>query len=349
MTITHIIYSFDIGGAENMLIDIINRQVIGHQVELIIVNDIINESLLHRINSNVNVISIGRKAGSRNIFPLIKLNYIILKSKPDIIHFHSFSLPKIIMRRGKGLWFTVHSLDQPLSYANHLEGIIAISKTLERDIKARCDCRVELIPNGIETSAILKKESNKQKETFKIVQIGRLLHEIKGQDILIHAIAFLDKMGIKDIEVDLIGDGPSKEYLMHISRELAVADRIHFVGNKDRDYIYSHLKYYNLLCQPSRTEGFGLSVAEAMAAKLPVLVAKTGGPWEILEQGKYGYGFECGNAIDCANRILEIKNDYSAKYLITEKAFLHIANNYSIDDTVKKYLQVYNSGCQNKT
>ena len=56
--------------------------------------------------------------------------------------------------------------------------------------------------------------------------------------------------------------------------ELNLEKHVRFLGNQSREYVYSHLKDYDLFVQPSRFEGFGLTVAEAMAACVPVLVTQ---------------------------------------------------------------------------
>ena len=88
------------------------------------------------------------------------------------------------------------------------------------------------------------------------------------------------------MSVAFIGEGDSRTFLEKMSADLNVADRVDFLGLKDRDYIYQHLCDYDLMCHPSRFEGFGLTVAEGMVAKLPVLVATGDGPYEIIGQGK---------------------------------------------------------------
>ena len=52
-----------------------------------------------------------------------------------------------------------------------------------------------------------------------------------------------------------------------------------------------------------RYEGFGLTVAEAMAANLPVLISDEGGSYEIIGKGKYGYAFKMEDMDGCAKQI----------------------------------------------
>ena len=92
--------------------------------------------------------------------------------------------------------------------------------------------------------------------------------------------------------------------------------------------------------QPSRFEGFGLTVAEAMAACVPVLVSKNEGPLEIIDYGKYGYEFENGDIHGCAEKIamfLFKKNDLT----VVQKALQHVSERYNVETTVRQYLRLY--------
>ena len=96
------------------------------------------------------------------------------------------------------------------------------------------------------------------------------------------------------------------------------------------------------MVQPSLYEGFGLTVVEAMAAKIPVLVSNIEGPMEIVKKGKFGYFFENGNVIDCANgidKILDLSNAINDKML--DSAYLHAKHNFDIKTTAKIYLKKY--------
>ena len=343
MNIVHIIYSFNIGGAETMLVDIINRQVDNNDVSLIIVNDSYDRDLLSRVNNDVKIILIGRRPSSTSISSIIKLNYELFKINPDIIHLHSYTLPKMVLFKSKKIWYTAHALNIPMTYAKHLSGIIAISEAVKNDIISRCSITTYTIPNGIDTSSVHVKEKWITSGSFKIIQVARIEHDKKGQDILIKAIKVLkDDMGIDDVSVDFIGTGASEDYLRELSGKLGVENQINFKGLCDREYIYNHLKDYDLMCHPARYEGFGLTVAEGMAAKLPVLVPMTGGPWEIVGEGKYGIGFRPEDHKDCAEKILKIKAEYSNLLPIIESGYNHVIDKYSIDRMVHDYLDAYN-------
>ena len=69
----------------------------------------------------------------------------------------------------------------------------------------------------------------------------------------------------------------------------------------------AHLTDYDLFVQPSRWEGFGLTVAEAMAAGVPVLVSEGQGPAEVTQGSRYGWLFANGDADDLQRQIVFIK------------------------------------------
>ena len=95
------------------------------------------------------------------------------------------------------------------------------------------------------------------------------------------------------------------------------------------------------MCHPARYEGFGLCIAEGIAAMLPILVSDEGGPYEIIKQGRLGYAFQSGNAVDCADKIEYIFKNYNDAVKLTFPAYEHAMQHYSIKRMVKKYTQSY--------
>lgn len=344
LNIVHCVYSFNVGGLETMLVDIMNEQIKKDNVSLIIINDSFDKMLINHIDFRVKIYYIHRKPKSRSLWPIIKLNYLLIFIGARIIHLHNYTLSRIILPiRGRKIYYTVHDLNIPMIYAGRIDCLFAISKSVEEDILSKGNFSVRVVPNGI---AVNKIEERKDICSFlgrkmRIVQVARLDKNKKGQDILIEAISILKRKGISDVIVDFIGAGPSENVLRLQSISLDVEKQINFLGLRSREYIYSHLKDYDLMCHPARYEGFGLCVAEGLAAKLPVLVSNTDGPFEIIQYGKYGFSFENGNPEDCALQIEYIYRHYSDLYEMTSTFRQYISQNYSVKQMVDLYRKNY--------
>lgn len=349
MKILHLIFSFNIGGAETMLADIVNQQCQYETVGLIIINESINEGLLNTISDDVKVVCIGRTPGSKSLIPLIRLNKEIYDFQPDIIHCHNHNLITLLLPFFRKIAFlTVHSVG--ISTQNFLKykRCIAISNAVKEDIYYRAKLKIKAINNGINCALVKIKEEESldmERPILKIVQVSRLLHEQKGQHIALRAIKRLAEDGVSDIQLDFIGAGASQPYLEHLAKELGITGMINFLGMRDRQYVYQHLSDYHLLIQPSLSEGFGLTVAEAMAAKLPVLVSNIEGPMEVIKNGAYGDYFEKGNAEDLALKIrlfiAKTKKEKMECAERVERAFQYCNEQFHIKKTALSYVEEY--------
>jgi glycosyltransferase involved in cell wall biosynthesis len=341
MKIIHFIFSFKTGGAETMLIDIINEQIKTEQVSLIILNNQVNLTLVSTIDIRVKVYFISRPERSRNPWYIIKLNYIIWKLKPDVVHCHSYNAKRFLFTKVNSV-YTAHTTGIPINNLAGYQKVFAISQSVNEDLLNRGALfNIIVVHNGVNCGLIESKD-NYSLNPFRIIQIGRLDHLLKGQHIVLKALQFLIyNAGIRDIHIDFIGEGNGLEYLKQLSIEYKIESHTNFLGLKDRKYIYSRLKDYHLLTQPSLIEGFGLTIAEAMAAKVPVLVSDIDGPMETIENGKFGNFFKSQDPDDCAKKILEIMSNYNQIKGQTELAFNHCVQNFSIQSTSQKYLMSY--------
>ena len=345
MKIAHVIFNLYLGGTETMLLDIIDCQIkLGHDVSLVLINRGHNDTLLKQINSRANVVSINRPIGSKNPWYIIKLNNILAKISPNVVHVHNDKTMSMIVKRKCVKYVgTVHCIGLLISNIEKWDKVFAISQAVKEDLTKRYNCDATIVYNGIKLNLIAqKKEALVDHNQFKIVQIGRLDHTIKGQDIMIKAVGYLKNKGFANIAVDIIGVGPSIEYLKDLAKRQGVSENVNFLGEKSRSEVYEMIKNYDLLVQPSRFEGFGLTVVEGMAAKVPVLVSNNDGPIEIIENNKYGSSFENGDYIDCANKIEAIINNYSYySGLAQTDAYNRAINYFDIERTAECYIEIY--------
>ncbi|WP_320997445.1 glycosyltransferase [Bacteroides nordii] len=340
MVIVHIIFSFLRGGTESMLVDILNEQVKTEKVSLIIINNLFNQELLNSIHKDIRIIRLNRIPGSHDIFAFIKLYYYLLKISPQIIHCHDVNIVKMLFFTKAKLCFTLHNVQSKLSDIKKYDKVFAVSNAVKEYIKEQAGIEAQVIYNGIFPDFIEKRKSPPG-APFRVIQIGRLDKDIKGQDLLIQAVSEVIKKG-HDIELYIVGNGKSYDYLKKITDKLGIEQKIFFLGEKSRNEIYTNLHKYDLLVQPSLFEGFGLTIIEAMAAHVPVLVSNLAGPMEVINEGECGDYFEAGNLADLTAKIENIINNPLTDNIKIKKASERVNTYFNISHSAQCYLNSYN-------
>lgn len=339
MKIAHVVWGMKTGGVETMLVNIINEHVETDSVHLYIINDFIDEDIVKRISPKCKVIRLGRKPKSFNPIKIIYLNFLLRNYSPDIIHVHSYRVSKLII----GKWNivrTIHGIDNvPDEYPN-MKALYAISNAVKEFTLKQGFTNVIEIDNGIRVEDVITKQESGPTKMFRIVQVGRLYTPHKGQDILIRALSKLRDKGLYNFTMHFIGEGPSKKELQHMVTTLHLQDYVVFEGRKTQDEIYNGLCDYDVFVQPSRSEGFGLTVAEAVSAKLPVIVSDLPGPMEIISYGIYGMYFKNEDADNLADKLETIlRGGYD--YSMIEPAYEYVKSHYDVSITAKKYIEEY--------
>lgn len=119
---------------------------------------------------------------------------------------------------------------------------------------------------------------------FVVVVLSRLVYE-KGIDVFLKALPTLVREH-PEILVVVAGEGPMKEELENLALSLKIQDHLRFLG-------YNHhpeelLAGSDLFVLPSRSEGFGFSLLEAMAAGKAVVSTRVGGVPELVLDGETG-------------------------------------------------------------
>ena len=345
MKILHIIWSFNFGGIETMLVNIANEQVaLGHEIGVLVVDaGKTNPDLVKTLDKRILLFCANRKWGAKDIFAIYRLNNLIGRFAPDVIHLHSSSLYKYLYPSfRKYCNVTLHALCTK-SNTDHIEyvpRVFSISQSVAKDLMQKKGVASMVNPNGIRPELIQAKCTKTESCLFRIVQVSRLEHLKKGQHILIEAGKRLLDNGITKFAIDFIGNGDSLEYLKQLVNNNNMEEHVHFLGTKDQKYIYDNLCSYDLFVQPSIYEGFGLTVAEAMAAKVPVLVSTGQGPEEVIDGGKYGYLFKNADVEDCAAKLSMFIENMNDKSLI-EKACQRVWDLYNIKVTTQTYIDNY--------
>jgi N-acetyl-alpha-D-glucosaminyl L-malate synthase BshA len=102
----------------------------------------------------------------------------------------------------------------------------------------------------------------------------------------------------------MIGDGPERQNVEQLCRELGLRDEVRFLGKQDA--IEELLAICDLFLIPSESESFGLAALEAMACEVPVISSNSGGLPEVNEHGVTGFLSDPGNVDEMAQYAVQI-------------------------------------------
>ena len=322
-----------------MLIDIVAKQVSYAQISVFVINDRIDTGLLCKLEKYCKVVLCKRQPGSHNPMDIIRINYYLYKFKPDIIHFHYTGLINLLITPIPKV-ITIHNVHSSPEEFGRYNAIYAISQAVKDNI-ASYGYKSILVENGGDLSSILKSDRQHAGSLYRILQVGRLFHHHKGQHILIEALNILvhDKE-FQNIQVDFIGTGESLEYLSSLVCKYNLQAFVNFLGGKPREYIYNHLRDYDLSIQPSISEGFGLAVAESMAACIPVVVSDIPGTMEVIDNGKYGYYFKSEDPHSLADSIVNVYAQRPDPQFLND-AREYAVTHYDVSITAQSYLDEY--------
>lgn len=361
MNILHLVFSFNNGGIENLIIDSVNNWGSSNDnIILCIINDDYNDRLIEKINisDKIQVIKLNRVKGEKNLSFLWEFIKIIYKNNIHIIHSHLYDAVKIaiiakLLFPKIRLIYTVHDTKIYTMFKKRdliihnifVDKIIAISEAVYREIllKNKKVNKVDLVRNGIDINKF-KSANQKSGNYIKVGCTARILPAKKGQDILINAIAKV-KIEYPNIQCYLAGE-PMKgheNYLVDLKNQvkaLNLEENIIFLGNVDD--IPSFLAMLDIFVLPSRYEGFGIAIIEAMASRVPVIASKLEGPQEIIKNNMYGYLFEIEDVEELAKLIIYyIETDMSQH---VEKAYDYVKNNFDIKIINKSLRNIYCKG-----
>lgn len=318
-SVMHLISSLEVGGAERLLIDFVRSCTEAPRIPQVVV--VMNDRVDPRMAAELREISVpayylGRPESSRNPRYLLDLKKIISTHDVSVIHSHTrgskywASLCRVLKLDLKFV-HTFHDTRISMSYPDVLfhnsmiDVTIAISRAVAAAASALKIRRVEQIDNGVSISLFRSVQPKTRGSRARIMSVGRLVPAEKGQDVLIRAIEKCVARGL-DVECTFVGspaagDSQALPMLEALASSLELDDRVHFVqGRTDVAILLADADIFVL---PSRWEGFGLALVEAMAAGLPVIASNIAGPASIVTDGIDGLLFESGSDGQLAEKI----------------------------------------------
>lgn len=225
------------------------------------------------------------------------------------------------------------------------DSINAVSNYLARDLKHLIPelREVRTLYAGIDFEGICKieKEVIKNKYIFSL----RRLDQSKGIDLLIRAFNLI-KGKFLDVDLIIAGEGPEKEKLLELVKDLSIESRVSFIGTVSLEKGISLLKGSILTVVPSLSEGGGLVNVEAQAAGCPVVASNVGGIPEYVIDNYSGLLFKAGDFVDLADKIETIITNNDLRERLIEGGYVH-AKRFDWNNLLPQYIDLYKNCIKN--
>ena len=350
MNILYLLFSFTTGGTERLGADICNEMVQrNHNVHLYVVNDLYAQSMLDALDPSVQVCLQKRSVGGGDkLQTLYKIANYIRKHKIHVVHCNSLDAPELLLLKPllcpkTKVLYTVHGMHQlqtksaaKIRFRNMLcHKIIAISDCVKEDIlrSGIQESKVVTVHNAIDlTKFPVPSQKDFCLDVPVIGNVARIHPAMKGQDILIRAIGIMKKQ-YPHIRC-LFAGAPAKgqeaqlQSLVALTQQLGLSENISFVGNVED--VAGFLNKIDIFALPSRSEGFGISLIEAMAMGIPCVASRLDGPIEVLQSGQYGTLFTPDDAEDLAKQLQSVIENYSVYRAASQTHIAYVKDHYNI-------------------
>ena len=226
--------------------------------------------------------------------------------------------------------------------------VIAVSEGTRQDIVRTYglpESKIEVIYHGVRGEDYLFPQDEKDRFRMSlginteplILFVGRLEHR-KGIDILLRALPrVLNEMRVKLV---LVGAGKQEQY-RSLAENLNISEHVLFMGRVSDETLRLLFSSCDLFVLPSRLEGLGIVLLEAMAGGKPIVAAKVGGIPEIVQSGQNGILVEPDNDGALAQAIIQFISDKALSGSIGENNARIARSQYNWQSAAQKTEQVY--------
>lgn len=213
------------------------------------------------------------------------------------------------------------------------------------------DKKINIIPTGMDIERFskidnekiskLKKKYNLE-DSFVIGSVCRLGKEKSVDKLIIEFSKLIDK--IPNIKLLLVGDGPDKNILQNLVKELEIEKYVVFTGKVPIEKTQNYYHLMDVFSTFSTTETQGLTVLEALSSSIPVVAIKDDSFEGVIKNNKNGFLFT--KNIDFVNYVYKLYNDKKLYKELCKGAFTTACENSS-DAFGNKVYNVYTDSIKN--
>ena len=291
-----------------------------------------------------------------NVSSALKLARFVSENRIHIIHAHvarDYPLAALVARRSSAHLILTRHVLFPMNRAHKLtlrrtNRVIAVSQAVADVLRAQSifgEDKIVVIHNGIDVDRFARRREAdliKEDQNLRVGMIGHLA-PIKGQEDFIRAAAIVCRQR-GDVEFVIAGEDKSRrgEHRRSIERLIAELDlepHVSLIGWVDD--VAKLLPNFDLFVSPARSEPFGLSIVEAMAAGVPVIATASEGAREIIDDQQTGRLVPIGDGEALADAICGLLADSELLERLSAEAQCRVRERFSLERMLDATEEVY--------
>ena len=279
--------------------------------------------------------------------------YLKVARAADILHAQTFAsaIPGMQAKRlyGKPLVVTLHTSHflrlarkpvwQPIlrRIIRSADWLLAASAEI-RDVALSLypHARAEALTNGVDTELFRPVNQPKRDGVPRII-VPRRLFQKNGVEYFIRALPLVREQ--QPIEAWLVGDGPERERLENLARDLGVSDMVQFMGRLPNTEMPALLAAADVAVLPSLMEATSVAALEAMSCGVPVAASRVGGLPEIVDE-TVGTLFEPADPASLADKLVALlrRDDRAA---LGQRGRERVVSNWSVARLARRHVEIY--------
>ena len=217
--------------------------------------------------------------------------------------------------------------------AKNLNEIFVLTKSDKTKFDSEIGINSRVLYNPVDETFFVG--GRKYKKRHRLLFVGRISMQHKGVDFLIPIMKKVLRK-YSDVELTVVGDGPDKDNFQKLVFENKLEEKIRLVGQS------SDVKQYylesDILLVPSRWEGFGVVLIEAMACGTPVIAYENKGPNEIIKNNVNGILIKPYEIDEFSNEIIKLLDDAKRWEKLSEQAYRR-ACDFSTQKTIECFME----------
>ena len=369
--IMHLLFSFDVGGLENGVVNLINRMPADRFRHAVVALTACADDFCKRVQrDDVQFLSLHKPPGHGiKLYP--RLYRLFRTHRPAVVHTRNLAaLEAIVPAWAAGVPVRVHGehgwdVSDPhgtrrkfqvlrRAYSPFVQRYVALSGQIERYLVDRVGIpaqRVERICNGVDTErfqpgaaagrAPLAGSPFNDTDVIVVGSVGRL-QAVKDQLNLVRALAVARERGGatgEKLRLAIAGDGPLRPAVEEEIRRHRLSDAVWLAGER-RD-VPDVMRGFDVFALPSKAEGISNTILEAMSSGLPVVATAVGGNAELVSESKTGALVPAEDPAAMADALLCYASDAALRHRHGQAGRLKVEQSFSLAGMVARYTDLY--------